>query len=158
MSIRKGDIIIAGRGGGGVSSDAIWGNIKGDITKQQDLINKLNQKSESYMYKDKEASNWVNDDTYEEFPYSCAIDCIGTNELMIATVTFSPEDSLSGDYAPVCKTGNGTVTVYSKRTDPIIIPSILTSTVMIMNNFDGGGASLDLNKSITLDGGGANAN
>lgn len=158
MSIRKGDIIIAGRGGGGVSSDAIWGNIKGDITKQQDLITKLNQKSESYMYKNKEASNWIEDDTYSEYPYSCEIECAGTNELMVAAVIFSPEDSLSGDYAPVCKTGDGIITIYSKKTDTIIIPSIITSTVTVVDNLDGGGASLDLNNSIVLDGGGANAN
>ena len=44
---------------------------------------------------------------------------------MYAEVVFAMEQAVSGNYAPVCETGNGIVTIWSSVTDSITIPTII---------------------------------
>ena len=59
------------------------------------------------------ASAFTADATYTDFPYAAAIACAGVTADMFAEVVLSPTDALGGNYAPVCLTGAGTVTIYA---------------------------------------------
>ena len=68
-----------------------------------------------------------NSDSYSSsFPYSCAIAVSNVTANHLAQVTFSDVQATSGNYAPFCVTGSGTVTVYSKtNVGTITIPSLI---------------------------------
>ena len=59
------------------------------------------------------ASAFTADATYTDFPYAAAVACAGVTAAMFAEVVLSPTDALGGNYAPVCLTGAGTVTIYA---------------------------------------------
>lgn len=86
------------------------------INTKQDSIIKLSNIN---------ASIWTEDHTYEDFPYRCDIACEGVTDDMYAEVVFNLEQSTSGNYAPVCETGNGIVTIWSAIDDTISIPVIV---------------------------------
>lgn len=71
------------------------------------------------------ASNWIEDDTFEDYGYKCEIECEGINENMFAQVVFSIEEANSGNYASVCDTAENKVIIYSKVNDTITIPTIV---------------------------------
>lgn len=71
------------------------------------------------------AANWVQDDSYEDFKYRCDIPIDKVTENTLAEVVFSVAQAVSGDYAPVCETGTGTVSIWSASSDAIVIPTIL---------------------------------
>lgn len=71
------------------------------------------------------ASNWIEDDTFEDYGYKCEIECEGVNENMFAQVVFSIEEANSGNYASVCDTAENKVIIYSKVNDTITIPTIV---------------------------------
>lgn len=75
------------------------------------------------------ASNWVADNTYADYGYKCDLSCPGVTANMFAQVIFGPTEADSGNYATVCQTGSGTVTIYSKVNDTITIPSIVVMGV-----------------------------
>ena len=75
------------------------------------------------------ASTWVADNTYTDYGYKCDLSCSGVTTNMFAQVIFAPTEADSGNYATVCETGNGTVTIYSKVNDTITIPSIVVMGV-----------------------------
>ncbi len=59
------------------------------------------------------ASAFTADAAYADFPYAAAVACAGVTAAMFAEVVLSPADALGGNYAPVCLTGAGTVTIYA---------------------------------------------
>lgn len=71
------------------------------------------------------ASNWIEDDTFEDYGYKCEIECEGVNGNMFAQVVFSIEEANSGNYASVCDTAENKVIIYSKVNDTITIPTIV---------------------------------
>lgn len=75
------------------------------------------------------ANNWVSDNTYNDYSYKCELTCYGVTSDMFAQVIFAPTETDSGNYATVCQTGNGTVTIYSKVNDTITIPYIVVMGV-----------------------------
>ena len=75
------------------------------------------------------ASSWVSDSTYTDYGYKCELSLTGVTATMYATVTYGVTEATSGNYAPVCDTGTGTVTIYSKVNDSITIPTIIVQGV-----------------------------
>ena len=75
------------------------------------------------------ANNWVSDNTYQDYAYKCVINLNNLNSYIsendYAQVNFAYEEIISNNYAPICLTGDNTITIYSKVNDSIIIPSIL---------------------------------
>lgn len=71
-------------------------------------------------------ADFSEDSTYPAFPYKAVIICDGVIPNMHASVTFSLEDTLSANYAPIAQTGLNTVTIYCKLapTSTITIPLI----------------------------------
>lgn len=71
------------------------------------------------------ASEWVLENAYKDFKYRCDISLEGVTDDMVAEVIFAMEESSSGDYAPLCETGEGTVTIWSSTNKAIVIPTII---------------------------------
>lgn len=71
------------------------------------------------------ATNWVADNTYNDYYYKCVLTCNGVTSDMYAQVIFGPAQATSGDYASVCSTGTNSVTIYSKVSTAITVPTIL---------------------------------
>lgn len=84
---------------------------------------------QSKIFTDVYANSWVSDSTYADYGYKCELSCSGVTANMFAQVIFAPAQADSGNYATVCLTGNGTVTIYSKVNDTISIPSIVVMGV-----------------------------
>lgn len=57
--------------------------------------------------------DWLEDDTYDDFPYKAEVLCDYADEDYSATAVFDVEQATSGLFAPVVKTGIGTVTFYA---------------------------------------------
>ena len=81
--------------------------------------------SSSLSFKNVEASNWVSDSTYTGYNYKCVLSTPGITENSYVIVSFDVVDAISGNYAPVCLTGQNTVTIYGSVNIPIVIPSII---------------------------------
>ena len=68
-------------------------------------------------------------DSYEKFPgYDLVgfVPCPGLTPDYVPSVTFSPTDALSGDFAPVAQSGTDNVLIYCKaHPETITIPSIV---------------------------------
>ena len=58
-------------------------------------------------------SDWIADDTYEQFGYKADISCEGVTEEFFSDVVFGIEEAISGNYAPISKTSEGIVTIYA---------------------------------------------
>lgn len=75
------------------------------------------------------ANSWVSDNTYQKYAYKCVINTQDLNSYIsendFAQINFGYEEIVSNDYAPICLTGDNTITIYSNVNDSIIIPSIL---------------------------------
>lgn len=73
------------------------------------------------------SSDFVSDDTYQDFPYRASIALSGAIESMIPEVVLSVDDALSGNYAPVSESYNGGVYLYaaSAPESAITIPTII---------------------------------
>lgn len=76
-------------------------------------------------FENKEASDWVEDNTYENYPYRCDIPCNGVVPSNYAEVIFELNDAVSGNYAPICETGENVVTIWSAENVTIIVPTII---------------------------------
>lgn len=70
------------------------------------------------------ASSWVSDSTYTGFDYKCELTCQGITADSVVMVIFGFTETMSGDYAPICETGENKVTIYSKVNTSITIPVI----------------------------------
>ncbi len=75
------------------------------------------------------ANNWVLDNTYQDYAYKCVINLNNLDSYIsendYAQVNFAYEEIISNNYAPICLTGDNTITIYSNVNDSITIPSIL---------------------------------
>lgn len=58
-------------------------------------------------------SDWIADETYEQFGYKADIICEDVTEEFFSDVVFGIEEAISGNYAPISKTSEGTVTIYA---------------------------------------------
>lgn len=107
-----------------------FAQITGIPTSNSNLASALNNKqNKALSFTNKSASSWVEDNTYADYGYKCDLSCSGVTANMFAQVIFAPTEADSGNYATVCETGNGTVTIYSKVNDTITIPSIVVMGV-----------------------------
>lgn len=131
-------------------TSAEWGNIEGEITEQNDLMGLLDDKQDvltagdgivinnnvisssvtagstiNLLYENIVVSDWVEDNTYVNFTYKADIECPDVTSNMYAIVTYDYADSVSGDYANFCETGEDTVTVWSNSNSMITIPNIV---------------------------------
>lgn len=110
---------------------------KGDYATKAEIIPDAPKDGSMYSRKDGEwgkttltftnvtASNWVSDETYEDFGFKCDVACEGVTANDFADVVFDVTEQTSGDYAPVCDTLVDTVRIYSKYNSSITIPTIL---------------------------------
>lgn len=89
---------------------------KGEVNEKQDAVLKFTNLT---------ASSWVSDSTYADYPYRCDISCSGVTADMFAEVVFGVAQSTSGNYAPVCETKAGAVSVWSNENTTITIPTII---------------------------------
>ena len=71
------------------------------------------------------ASTWVDDTTYVDYPYRCDVACEGVEVEYYAEVVFGVTEATSGDYAPICETKDDIVSIWSKKNDSIVIPTII---------------------------------
>lgn len=73
------------------------------------------------------AASFIEDATYDEYPYKADIMLSQISETLVPTVVFSVSDAESGNYAPVAATGEGYVRIWAKKVpeDTITIPTIL---------------------------------
>lgn len=92
------------------------------VPTEDDLEGK--QDKNMYFYNVK-AENWVADTTYQGYTHRCDIPCTGVTGDHHAEVLFAYSDASSGNYAPVCETKNGYVSIWSNKTDTIIVSSII---------------------------------
>lgn len=89
----------------------------------EDALN--NKGSEVIKFTNMTASNWILDSTYSSFPYRCDITCANVTSEDYAEVVFEVTQAASGNYAPVCETGSGIVSIWSSVQDAITIPVII---------------------------------
>lgn len=71
------------------------------------------------------SANFEPSATYTDFPYQSRIALEGVTANDFVEVVFGINEALSGNYAPVCLTEDGYVTIYSKVSDTITIPTII---------------------------------
>ena len=76
-------------------------------------------------FTDVAVSNWVADTTYSGYGYKCEIAISGVLSTDYVEVILGHTEAVSGNYSPICVTGTGIVTIYSKVNTTIIIPTIL---------------------------------
>lgn len=79
----------------------------------------------TFTFEDSEASVWVADSTYEDYPYRCDIPCDGVKATDYGEVVLDVAESTGGDYAPVCETKDGVVSLWSKVQASVTIPTII---------------------------------
>lgn len=84
-----------------VNGETVWIDTDGTPTKM--------------YFKDKVilTTDFVADATYTEFPFKADIPCVGVTSTMYASLAFAYAQATSGDFAPVCDTGAGIVTIYA---------------------------------------------
>lgn len=92
------------------------------VPTEDDLEGK--QDKNMYFYNVK-AENWVADTTYQGYTHRCDIPCTGVTADHHAEVLFAYSDASSGNYAPVCETKNGYVSIWGNKTDTIIVSTII---------------------------------
>lgn len=96
------------------------------ITSTYATKSSVNAKQDAALkFENASASSWVNDSTYGDFPYRCDIACSGVTSSMYAEVVFSVPQAISGDYAPMCETKSGAVSIWSSKNETITVPTIL---------------------------------
>lgn len=71
------------------------------------------------------ASSWVSDSTYTDFPFRCDMACTGVTADNFAEVVFSLEQATGGNYAPLCATGTGIVSIWSASDTTITVPTVI---------------------------------
>lgn len=76
-------------------------------------------------------SAWVSDTTYTDYPYRAAVACQGVTAKHYAEVSFSPEDAMSGSFAPVAASYGGGVYIYASEIPEaaLTIPTIVCTPV-----------------------------
>lgn len=70
-------------------------------------------------------NSWTTDATYADFGYKANISIDGLTSNDVCDVIFSQADASSGNYAQVCLSKTGTLTIYSSVNAEITIPTIV---------------------------------
>ena len=78
----------------------------------------------SYI-KNTQVTTWTADTTYSDYGYKADIALEGVTADTYVEVIFALTEATSGDYAPICSSGAGIVTIYSKVNTTITIPTII---------------------------------
>ena len=103
-------------------------NINQDITNINEDITNINNTVKLYNNVAVNISSFIEDVTYADagYIYKADIQCTGITSNYIPYITFSMSDAISGNYAPICITGNNIITIYAKEIpkNNIIIPTI----------------------------------
>lgn len=75
--------------------------------------------------------DWSADTTYTDYGYKAVITCENVTSTMLSEVIFAPTESDFGNFASVCLSGTGTVTIYAKSipSGTITIPTIKSESV-----------------------------
>ena len=89
---------------------------KTEVGKKQDKVLKFENVT---------ASSWVSDSTYTDFPFRCDMACTGVTEANFAEVVFSLEQATGGNYAPLCATRAGIVSIWSASDTTITVPTVI---------------------------------
>lgn len=102
------------------------------LASGNNTLNTLGIQGKNLYFTNVNAGNWIidTDETYPSYTYKCVLTGLtGVTSSMFAIVTFGPTEFDSGNYANVCLTGNGTITIYSKVSSTITIPTIIVMGV-----------------------------
>lgn len=91
----------------------------------EDALGKALTATQTLSFANLTAADWVEDSTYEDYSYRCDVACAGVTADDFAEVVFGLAESTSGNYAPICETKDGAVSIWSKVADTIIIPTII---------------------------------
>lgn len=70
-------------------------------------------------------SNWVDDTTYEDFPFKATINVPGCTANDGGQIIFSVSDATAGIFAPVGQTSNNAIFIYANEKVDVTIPTIL---------------------------------
>lgn len=122
------------------SFETVWEKVTGTYTSIEDFaewssVNKTGYLVDALLEKKRiltfnnigvVVSSWLENDTYEDYPYRAAIALTGVDSSYNVSVTFSLEDVMSGTFAPVALTQTGTVCIYANAIpdSKITIPTI----------------------------------
>ena len=116
-----------------IATNNILGGIKigANLTVHEDGTMDAEASSSSLIFENITVATtaWVEDTTYEEFGYKAEIPCTGVRTNFFPDVVFGITEAVSGNYAPICESGDGIVTIYAveqPETD-IIIQTIICS-------------------------------
>jgi hypothetical protein len=91
----------------------------------EDALGKAMTATQTLSFANLTAADWVADSTYADYGYRCDVACAGVTTDDFAEVVFDLAESTSGNYAPICETKDGAVSIWSKVADTIIIPTII---------------------------------
>lgn len=117
----------------GSSSDNInaVNQLSTTLQNNSDIVSLLNNSvsnkaDKSLIFNNIQTQTWeVIEDITFPYNYSCNVTLENVTANDYAEVTFSMINAISGNYAPVCETYDGGVTIYSKIADIITIPTII---------------------------------
>ena len=71
--------------------------------------------------------NWVASTEFADFPYEAKIELTDfVDYTTVPQVVFDIADTMSGNYAPICKSGDKCVYIYSKVQDEITLKTVIT--------------------------------
>ena len=72
-------------------------------------------------------NNWVASTEFEDFPYEAKIELTDfVDYTTVPQVVFDIADTMSGNYAPICKSGDKCVYIYSKVQNEITLKTVIT--------------------------------
>lgn len=72
-------------------------------------------------------SDWVASTEFEDFPYEAKIELTDfVDYTTVPQVVFDIADTMSGNYAPICKSGDKCVYIYGKTQDEITLKTVIT--------------------------------
>lgn len=92
----------------------------------KELEEGLEGKQDNNIYlRSVEASEWTEENKYTDFKFRCDIPDEYVMSDMLAEVIFGLAEASSGDYAPVCETGDGIISIWSSTNKSIVVPTIV---------------------------------
>ena len=73
------------------------------------------------------STDWVASTEFADFPYEAKIELTDfVDYTTVPQVVFDIADTMSGNYAPICKSGDKCVYIYGKTTDEITLKTVIT--------------------------------
>lgn len=89
---------------------------------QQEVATK---QTKNIYFTDVVASNWIREDVYRDYPFRADLSLEGVTAGDYAEVVFGMDDSITGNYAPLCETKEGIVSIWSTVDKAIIVPTVI---------------------------------